>query len=154
MTALYDAVDFALGRLESGTRERKVLIVVSDGGDNASAHTLAGVIAKARGSAAVIYSVALIDPDNHDARPAVLKELARVTGGEAFRPGRVEDIATVFLHIADAIRSGYTIGFAPPDEARESFHAIHIAVDAGDRRKLVARTRAGYYTGPARPNPR
>jgi len=154
MTALYDALDDALDRLQAGTRDRKVLIVVSDGGDNASTHTLAGVIAKARASGAVIYGVALVDPDDPAARPAVLKRLARVTGGEMFRPGRVGDIAKVFTHIADAIRSGYTIGVVPPDDAPDSFHTIRVTVDTGDRRRLVARTRAGYYTGPVRPGPR
>jgi len=154
MTALYDALDDALDRLKAGTRDRKVLIVVSDGGDNASSHTLAGVIAKARESGAVIYSVALIDPDDPVARPAVLKQLARVTGGEMFRPDRVGDIAKVFTHIADAIRSGYTLGVVPPEGVHDSFRTIRVAVDAGDRRRLVARTRAGYYTGQVQPRPR
>ena len=73
MSALYDGLDRGLDQLELGTRDRKALIVLSDGGDNASAQTLEGVTEHARRSGAPIYAVTLFDPDNHDARPRVLR---------------------------------------------------------------------------------
>ena len=63
MTAVFDAVDRALDHLQLGTRDRKVLILVSDGGDNASSQTLAAVVEHARRTNAVIYSVALRGAD-------------------------------------------------------------------------------------------
>jgi VWFA-related protein len=149
MTALYDAVDRALDHLQLGTRDRKALIVVSDGGDNASSQTLDAVVEHARRTSAVIYSVALFDADDHDARPRVLKKLARETGGEAYVPGRGDDVASSFAQIAREIRSAYTIGFVPPESPDSGFRSVRVIADAGDRRQFIVRTRAGYYAGPS-----
>jgi Ca-activated chloride channel family protein len=148
MSAVYDAVDRALAHLERGTRDRKALIVVSDGGDNASARTIDDVLESARQSMATIYAVTLFDPDDHEARPRILKRLAHVTGGAAFTPRRASDVAQCFERIARELRSGYTVAIQPPDRVDGGFRSIRVAVDAGDGRRLVARTRAGYYAGP------
>jgi Ca-activated chloride channel family protein len=120
---------------------------VSDGGDNASSRTLGGVLERARRADAVIYSVMLVDPDNRDARPDVLKKLAGETGGAAFAPKRVQDVMEVFARIAREIRSGYTIGFSPSGTPDEGFHSVRVVVAADDGRQLTVRTRAGYYAG-------
>lgn len=150
MTALYDAVDRALDHLQLGTRDRKALIVVSDGGDNVSSRTLDAVLEHARRTNAVIYSVTFFDPDNRDAKPQVLKALARETGGHAFAPRRAEDVTKSFEQIAGEIRSGYSIGFAPAETSEAGFRSIRVVADAGNHRQLIARTRAGYYAGPSR----
>ena len=149
MTALYDALSRGLAHLQRGTRDRKALVVVSDGGDNASAETLDGVVESARLSDAVIYSVTFVDADNRDERRRVLKTLTRETGGRAFIARDTEDVTASFAQIAREIRSGYTIGFVPGDTSRGGFRPVRVVVDAGDRRQLIARTRAGYYAGPA-----
>lgn len=145
MTALYDALNLALDHLDLGTRDRKALIVVSDGGDNASTSTLEVVAEHARRSNASIYAVILADADNRDARPGVLKKLARENGGAAFTPRTVEDVTAAFRQIAKEIRSGYTIGFSPSPARTGDFRVVRVVADAGGHRKLVARTRAGYY---------
>ena len=147
MSAVYDAVDRALAHLQQGTRDRKALIVVSDGGDNASAHNFDDVLESARQSMAIVYAVTLFEPDDHDARPRVLKRLARATGGEAFTPRRASDVVRSFEQIAHELRSGYTIGIQPPDSVDAGFRSIRVVVNAGDGRQLAARTRAGYYAG-------
>ena len=147
MSAVYDAVDRALAHLEHGTRDRKALIVISDGGDNASGQTLDSVLQRARRSAVVVYAVTLFDPDDHDARPRVMKRLARATGGEAFTPRRPSDVVRSFEQIARELRRGYTVGIRPADSVEGGFRAIRVVVNAGDGRQLVARTRAGYYAG-------
>ncbi len=154
MTALYDAVDRALDQLQLGSRDRKALIVVSDGGDNASSHTLDAVLEHARRTNAVLYSVSPFDPDNHDARPQVLKRLARETGGDAFTPKHEDDVMSAFGQIAREIRSGYTIGFSPSSTADGGFRPIRVVADAGDHRQLTVRTRAGYYAGRSGQTPR
>lgn len=150
MTALYDAVDRALDHLRHGSRDRKALIVVSDGGDNASSRTLEAVLEHARRTNAAIYSVTLFDPDNRDARPQVLKTLAGETGGRAFTSRGGEGMTASFAQIAREIRSGYTIGFAPADTSGDGFRPLRVVADAGDHRQLIVRTRAGYYAGPSR----
>jgi Ca-activated chloride channel family protein len=150
MTALYDAVDRALDHLGLGTRDRKALIVVSDGGDNASSTTLEAVLEHARRTSAVIYAVTLADPDDREARPRALKKLARDTGGNAFVPARSEDVMRSFRQIATELRSGYTIGFTPAEATGGGFRSIRVVADAGKGRQLVVRTRAGYYAEPSR----
>ena len=150
MTALYDALSRGLTHLRRGTRDRKALVVVSDGGDNASAQTLDAVVERARFSDAVIYAVTLSDPDNRDQRRRVLKTLAHETGGRTFIANDVAEVTASFTQIGREIRSGYTIGFVPDETSAGGFRSIRVVVDAGDRRQLTARTRAGYY---ARPSP-
>jgi Ca-activated chloride channel homolog len=144
-TALYDAIERALDHLALGTLERKALIIVSDGGDNASVQTLDAVLTQARRTSAAIYSVVLYDPNDHEARPGLLRKLAGETGGTAFTPRRSGDVATAFASIAREIRSGYTIGFVPPDAPDGSYRTIRVVANTPDRRQLTVRTRAGYY---------
>jgi len=148
MTALYDALERAMDHLRLGSLDRKALIVVSDGGDNASRHTLDEVLDRARRAGAAIYAVTLVDPDDRDAKPRVLKDLARETGGHAFTPHNSEEVLQAFTRIALEIRSGYTIGFTPADASAVGYRAIRVVADAGDGRPLAARTRGGYYAGP------
>ena len=153
-TALYDAVDRGLSQLEGGSRDRRALIIVSDGGDNASARTRDEVLAHARRASAVIYSVSILDPDNGEGRANVLKTLARETGGRAHTASGGDDVGLAFDDIAAEIRSGYTIGFVPVQATSAGFRSIRVVVDTGDRRRLTTRTRAGYYAEPlAAPSP-
>ncbi len=85
-TAIYNALNAALDYVQKGGFERQVLIVLSDGGDNASSTTRAQVLANAQGSNAVIYTIALVDPMDSEADPGFLKQLSESTGGVAFRP--------------------------------------------------------------------
>ena len=147
MTALYDAVYRGLEHLELSTRGRKALIVVSDGGDNASSLTIDTVLEHARRTGVAIYAVTLRDPDNPDARPGVLRKLASETGGTVFKARDTAEVADSFAQIGRQIRSGYTIGFSPSDPSDEGFHAIRVVVNDGHGRALVVRTRAGYYAG-------
>jgi Ca-activated chloride channel family protein len=154
MTALYDAVSRGLAHLRRGTRDRKALVVISDGGDNASVQTLDEVVQIARQSDAAIYSLTFFDPDNRDGQRRVLKTLTRDTGGRAFVAKDAADVPRWLAQIAREIRSGYTIGFVPNDTTHNGFRSIRVVVDPGDHRHLIARTRAGYYAGPSQRIPR
>ncbi len=112
-TALYDAIAKALEELQAGSRDKKVLIVVSDGGDNASAHSLAQVMNLAAQSSAVIYTIGLFDEEDPDQNPGVLKRLAQATGGEAFFPDQLSEVVAICERIARDIRHQYTIGYVP-----------------------------------------
>jgi Ca-activated chloride channel family protein len=149
MTALYDALDRALTHLQLGTRDRKALIVVSDGGDNASTQTVEAVIERTRRTGAAIYSIALFNPDDRGASRSLLKKLARDTGGRAFTPRSAEAVTRAFGAIARELRSGYTMGFIPPDTSAGGFRSIRVVVDGADAGNLTVRTRAGYHAGPS-----
>ncbi len=143
-TALYDAVLAALDHLALGTRPRKALVVISDGGDNVSRATLDAVLARARASNAAIYTIGIYDDDDTDKNPRVLKKLAETTGGERYLPRSAGPLLAACRHIAREIRSGYTIGYEPPDRDG-AFHRVRVEVSSPDRQKLTARTRPGYF---------
>src|SRR5258705_1366697 len=109
-TALYDAIISALNRLSEGARDKKVLIVISDGGDNASKARLERVLKMAEQSSAVIYTIGLFEPDDPDANPKVLRRLAQETGGQAFFPAKLSETVEICERIARDIRDQYTIG--------------------------------------------
>jgi Ca-activated chloride channel family protein len=147
-TALYDAIAKALKELQAGSRDKKVLIVVSDGGDNASARSLAQVMKLAAQSSAVIYTVGVFDKEDPDQNPGVLKRLAHATGGEAFFPNQVSDVVAICERIARDIRHQYTIGYVPVNLARDgAYRAIRVVARAKDRDKLFVRTRTSYIAG-------
>jgi Ca-activated chloride channel homolog len=140
MTTLYDAIFFALGHLQSGTRDKKVLLIFSDGADNASKHTLDEVLALAERSNAMLYTIGLFDLADPDRNPGVLRRLAKATGAEAYFPKRLAELNNICERIARDLRNQYTLGYfstsvAPPGVYRR------IRVVAG---KNSIRTRPGY----------
>jgi Ca-activated chloride channel family protein len=147
-TALYDAIAKALEELQAGSRDKKALIVVSDGGDNASTLKLSQVMQLAAKSSAVIYTVGIFDEDDPDRNPGVLKRLAQATGGEAFFPGQLGEVVDVCERIARDIRHQYTIGYVPSRPARNGvYRTIRVTARNKDHGGLSVRTRTGYITG-------
>ncbi len=146
-TALFDGLRTALTHLEKGHQPKKALIVVSDGGDNASATTFAEVHDLALTMDAIVYTIGISDQyDSKDANPEVMRKLARATGGEAYFPRKLEEVTDVLERIARDLRSGYTLGYVPPAGA-DGFRAIRVEVHPPDGRKLSVRARSGYLAG-------
>src|SRR5258708_2456732 len=100
--------------LDGGHRTRKVLVVVSAGGDNASRTRFDEVLDAALRKDVVIYSIGIYDPSDREAKPALLRQLADVTGGEAFFPRTNTEVTPLLERIARDIRSSYTVGYTPP----------------------------------------
>lgn len=147
-TALYDAIAKGLEELQAGSRDKKVLIVVSDGGDNASTQSLPQVMKRARQSSAVIYTIGIFDEEDPDRNPGVLKRLAQATGGEAFFPDQLSQVVSICERIARDIRHQYTIGYVPSNPARDgSYRTIRVLARAKDHGRLSVRTRTGYIAG-------
>jgi VWFA-related protein len=146
-TALFDGIAAGLDYFAHGRHERRVLVVVSDGGDNASRSTLDEALSGAQGSNAVVYTVALVDPADRDANPAALKRLADASGGEAFEPGSAREIVQVLRRVAQDIRHTYTLGYVSSNATRDGLlRHIRVVVDSPGRR-LTVRTRRGYPAG-------
>jgi Ca-activated chloride channel family protein len=146
MTALYDAIATGLEQLQKGKWDKKVLIVVSDGGDNASKRNLAQVMSLVYQSNAVIYTMGIFDETDEDRNPRVLKQLSRASGGEAFFPKTLQGILPICEQIAHDIRSQYTITFVPTNRKQNgAYRAIDVkAREATGGRRLSVITRAGY----------
>lgn len=154
-TALYDAVAAALEQLKKGDRDKKVLIVISDGGDNASRHTLAQIMALARHSDTIIYTIGLFDDEDDDRNPHVLRQLAADTGGDVFLPRSIKEAIPICERIARDIRNQYTIAYVPANRLQDgSYRNIQVKASAPGRGHLLVRTRAGYYAAlPTQPLP-
>ena len=151
-TALYDAVLAGLDRVARGSTHRKALIVIGDGGDNASRATLDDVLDKARSSNTVIYAVALADEvDRSGSDTGLLRRLAEATGGLAIAPRDVRSVGRSFQQIAGDLRSGYTLAYAPDHAGRDGrFRHIRITATEPGGRQLKVRSRPGYAIRPQR----
>lgn len=148
MTSLYDSLMVARTHLQDGTREKKVLVVISDGGDNASRHRLPEVLKLAQQSKVLIYTIGLFDAEDPDRNPRVLRRLAETTGGEAYLPRETPELIAVCQRIAHDIRHQYTLGYVSAKAAAPgSYRAIQVIARDDAKRKLLVRTRPGYITG-------
>ena len=153
-TALYDAVIGSLDHLKKGAKDKKVLLVVTDGVDNASRRTLDNAVQEAQRSDAVIYTIGLFSDDDlkHNrnemkkARRA-LTELATATGGVAFFPESVDDTQAICTTIAHDIRDQYTLAYYPTNVAQDgTFRSVFVQVaPTAQKGKLSVRTRTGYH---------
>jgi VWFA-related protein len=145
MTALYDAIIEGESRLQAGTRDKKVLVVISDGGDTASAHKLADVEKIAERSSALVYTIGIFDPDDGDKNPGVLSRLARITGGDSFFPTELSAVVAICERIARDIRQQYTIGYVSSNSSRPgAYRTIRVVAQSPGRGRLTVRTRSGY----------
>jgi VWFA-related protein len=145
-TALYDAVAAAIEHLKKGNRDKKVLIVVSDGGDNASQHKLGQILTMADQSDAIIYTIGIYTDEDPDKKPDALRQLSRATGGEAFFPQTIPDVVPVCERIAHDIREQYTLAYAPMNRRQDrAYRVIQVKATAPGHGRLSVRTRAGYY---------
>lgn len=146
-TAMRDAINMSIDYLKAkGKRDKKVLLVVTDGNDNASTVSLERVVQRAIQSEVLIYAVGLLgEEEHHEAARAkrALKELTTTTGGMVFYPKEVDEVNQIALNIAHDIRSQYTLAYTPqlPDDG--SYRQIKVTVDAPGH--PVVRTRSGYY---------
>jgi VWFA-related protein len=146
-TAMRDAVNMSIDYLKTkGKKDKKVLIIVTDGNDNASTVSLERVVQRAIRSEVLIYAVGLLgDEERHEAARAkrALKELTTTTGGMVFYPKQVDEVNQIAVNIAHDIRSQYTLAYTPqlPDDG--SYRQIKVTVDAPGH--PVVRTRSGYY---------
>lgn len=144
-TALYDALLEGIYRLREGHRDKKALIVVSDGGDNASRHKYAQVLDLARQSQAIIYTIGLVAESGQEENPHVLKRLSKDTGGLVFFPDKLDSVTEISNRIARDLRQQYTIGYKPQRKVRDrTFRKVEVRVSAPGRGKMRVRTRAGY----------
>jgi VWFA-related protein len=150
-TAMRDAVQMSLNHLkEKARKDKKVLVLVTDGEDNVSIVKMEDLVRDAQQSGVLIYSVGLLGSEQPyiaaRARRA-LSELAAATGGEAFFPDDVSQVDRIAHQVASDIRNQYTIGYTPSNTAMDgTFRQIRIAVSAAG--SPVVRTRSGYYATP------
>jgi Ca-activated chloride channel family protein len=149
-TAMRDALSMSLDYMMSKSKkDKKVLMVITDGNDNASATSLEKVVGRANQTETLVYAIGLFtEEEKREATKArrALNEMAAATGGLAFYPKDVSEVQALALEIARDIRSQYTIAYSPSIQALDgSYRQIKVTVEAPG--KPVVRTRTGYYAG-------
>ena len=143
-----DAISLSIDHVKQhGKREKKVLVVVTDGNDNTSNITLEQLIRKARQSEVVIYAIGLLSEEEpRDARQAkkALKTLTENSGGVDYYPKDVTEIDKVVPQIARDIRGQYVLAYLPTNTAMDgTFRKISVVVNGYNH--PTVRTRNGYY---------
>jgi len=152
-TALYDAVVASADHLAKGARlDKKVLLVVTDGEDNASRESLEQCVRRLQDlNGPTVYTIGILGDDReaHRAKRA-LTALALQSGGVAFFPKDLNEVDNITRQVAHDIRNQYTIGYKPVDPNRPGFRKVQVEAHAPGYKHLVVRTRSGYYAGQER----
>jgi Ca-activated chloride channel family protein len=162
-TALHEALYIALRDLArarrgaDGSLRRQALVVLTDGDDTRSSLTFGDVLDEARRSAVTIFTIVpsapaweqLLDPAprRRPAAPYDMRQLAEETGGRAFAPAQIQELAGVYADIAEELSRQYWLGYVP-STPRSGFRRVSVRVLS--QPTLRARTRNGYY-GSMRP---
>jgi VWFA-related protein len=146
MTALHDAVIAGLEHLQEATHQKRVLIVLSDGKDNASQHSEEDMLQRAARSDAIIYTVSTARLSSSASDPGLLRELAEASGGVAFFPRREEQVVEAFTEIAANIRRGYSLGYTPTNTTHDGrYRRVKVLVRVpGRSNNLRVSARDGY----------
>jgi VWFA-related protein len=162
-TALYDAIAQALDHFEKASLMKKVLLIVSDGGDNRSRNRLDDVVRRADRAGVLMYTVGLFDELSSDKNPDVLRRLTQLTGGVAYFPDSSARVSDICSDIARDIRNQYTLGYVSDKATADAgFHNLKVTAVDSRGRKLRVRARTGFYgvqaakgtAQPTRPSPR
>jgi VWFA-related protein len=155
-TALYDAVAASADKLAADAkRPKQVIVLITDGEDNASQLDLEQTIRRVQAlSGPVIYSIGLLFGDEmsraevRHARRA-LDMLSTETGGIAYFPKSIEQIDQIAAEVARDIRNQYTLGYHSTKPTTEpGFRRVQVTAEAKDHGKLTVRTRTGYFPVP------
>ena len=149
-TAMRDAIEMSIQHLRKAHRDKKVLVVITDGNDNSSLLSMEHIMKSAHASDVLIYGVGLLTEEEHrEAAHAkrALNDLAEATGGKTFFPKDVEEVDAIAHLVAHDIRSQYIIEYSPSNAVMDgTFRAIRIAARAPG--SPAVRTRSGYYATP------
>jgi VWFA-related protein len=153
-TAMRDAIDVGSKYLTMhAQRERRVLLVITDGKDNASVVSLDQIRKQAEQQEITVYAIGLLNTEDQDGAGRArreLNELSAATGGVAYYPANLEGVEAIAIDIAREIRSQYTIAFNRSDERLDgSYRKLRVVVRGEGA--FVVRTRAGYWATPRTP---
>lgn len=145
-TALHDAVSRAVEHLAKGRHDRKALVVISDGGDNASHSDLQTMLRVVHSSHTAVYTIHIYDPSDRDQKPGVLRRLSKTSGGESFFLRELKEVEPICKHVAAQIRNQYLLAYRPSNSKHDGkFRRVRVVVDVPGKRNLEVRTREGYF---------
>ena len=156
-TALYDALYLSAEHLNAGTKDKKTLLLISDGEDNVSKYSLDKILTKLRRSKATVYVIGLFDENGPAGSHLVqspsrksredLERIAKTTGGRAYFPKSIDEVAELCKRIAHDLRNHYTLGYTPSNRKLDgSWRKITVDLNRPKQiSKVTIRTKDGYY---------
>lgn len=146
-TALRDAVAMAVAYLgDHATRDHKILLVITDGGDNSSAISNDAVRERAERAGIALYAIGVPQADASKAarRRHELDDLTERTGGAAIHPATLDEVEPVAIRLAHQVRRRYTLAYVPLNQSLDgSYRKIRVVVKASE--PVSVQSRAGYY---------
>jgi len=153
-TAMRDAISLSIDYAkQNGKKDKKVLLVVTDGNDNSSDETLENLVRKAQRSEVLIYAIGLLSEEEpREARAArrALKALAEASGGLDYYPKDLAEVEKITPEVAKEIRNQYVLAYSPTNQNLDgTFRKIQVTVNGYG--KPTVRTRNGYYASPDAP---
>jgi Ca-activated chloride channel homolog len=149
-TALYDALVASGDHLKKSAKlQKKALLVVTDGEDNASRESLEQAVRRLQEeNGPTVYAIGILGEEKARRARRALETLAERTGGIAFLPRSADEVESISRTVAHDIRNQYTIGYRPSTPTNAGgYRTIHVDVRARGYNKLTVRTRSGYYAG-------
>jgi len=149
-TALYDAMVATSNEMKAHARlQKKVLFVVTDGEDNASRESLEETVRNLQQeNGPTVYAIGLLGEEKARRARRALQTVAQATGGIAFLPRNLSEVDEISSTVAHDIRSQYTIGYKPTTpKSVGGYRTIKVDAHAKGYKKLMVRTRSGYYPG-------
>jgi Ca-activated chloride channel homolog len=148
-TCLYDGVSVALNHIQTSSLERRYLVLVSDGKDTASSIRQDEAMQRCRSSRVTIFTLGLFEDEDEDQNSGVLKQIAKVTGGQYFHPADAKELSDSCVRIARDIRARYTLAYTPPGAAKRALRRIKVdLIPRPDEGKRIVRTRTEYTLEP------
>jgi Ca-activated chloride channel homolog len=149
-TALYDAIIGSMDHLKKSHKDKKVLLVVTDGEDNVSRNTLEKALREIQKANVVIYTIGIFSDDDKKGRKKAsraLKDIAAASGGMSYFPENVADVHSICEQVARDIRNQYTLGYYPTNTRKDgTFRTVNVdVIPPRGKGKLSARTRNGYF---------
>jgi Ca-activated chloride channel homolog len=144
-TALYDAISAGLDYVKNGRFEKKILVILSDGADNASARSFEQILTATQQSSVTVYTIGVYEPEADDRDPKALKRLASATGGEAQFPQNDAEFHATWRRIAAGIRTQYTLAYYPQNSGNRTFRKIKVLVTSAGGMKVSVHARPGYF---------
>ncbi|MCZ6492024.1 MAG: VWA domain-containing protein [Acidobacteria bacterium] len=150
-TALVDSLYLAVEHLLQASRDKKVLLAITDGEDDASSFQLQDLLVRLQKADVTVYTIGILSQQRSRARrnaEKMLKAIAKVSGGEAYFPASLHQVAAVAGGIARDIRNQYVLAYPVPSGSKPGFRSIQVKARAAKRGRLTVRTRPGYFHEP------
>jgi Ca-activated chloride channel homolog len=147
-TAIYDALLLAINNMENAKHEKRAVLLVTDGIDNASRTSLNQIIETVKHSRVTILVVGLLSASEGEKAEESLTKIAEASGGRAYFPDDVVQARAMMEHAAHDLRTQYTLGFVPKDPIHDgSWRSVRVEIlpPPGSKEKLIADYRHGYY---------